>query len=85
MVTFTLLQQWRAVSGMPTWREELSCGVVRGAGGLPVEVVTMGGLGYGTGFDVEIFDLGTETWRTAGQAIPIQLKKSRECFGKLFK
>ena len=56
---------------MPTWREELSCGVVRDAGGLPVEVVTMGGLGYGTGFDVEIFDLGTETWRTAGQ-----LKKS---------
>ena len=70
---------------MPTWREELSCGVVRDAGGLPVEVVTMGGLGYGTGFDVEIFDLGTETWRTAGQANPIQLKKSRECFGKLFK
>ena len=61
---------------MPTWREELSCGVVRDAGGLPVEVVTMGGLGYGTGFDVEIFDLGTETWRTAGQAIPSQLIKS---------
>ena len=52
---------------MPTPREELSCGVVRDASGVPVEVVTMGGIGFGSGFDVEIFDLGTETWRTAGQ------------------
>ena len=53
---------------MPTPREELSCGVVRDGSGVPLEVVTMGGVGNsGTGFDVEIFDLATETWRTAGQ------------------
>ena len=61
-------EQWRNVSGMPTPREELSCGVVRDASGVPLEVVTMGGVGNSaTGFDVEIFDLATETWRTAGQ------------------
>ena len=56
---------------MPTLREELSCGVVRdaAAGGAPVEVVTMGGSAlsvFGTGTEVEIFDLATETWRAAG-------------------
>ena len=55
---------------MPTLREELSCGVVRDAGtGAPIEVVTMGGSAlsaFGTGKEVEIFDLGTETWRAAG-------------------
>ena len=55
---------------MPTRREELACGVVRdAASGAPVEVVTMGGSAlsvFGTGKEVEIFDLGTETWRTAG-------------------
>ena len=43
--------------------------MVRDAGGAPVEVVTMGGSAlsvFGTGKEVEIFDLGTETWRAAG-------------------
>ena len=54
---------------MPTLREELSCGVVRDAGGAPLEVVTMGGSAlsvFGTGLEVEIFELATETWRAAG-------------------
>ena len=70
---------------MPTYREELSCGVVRDAGGLPVEVVTMGGIGYGTGFDVEIFDLRSETWRIAGKTASCEMRvvHARECFGKL--
>ena len=59
--------QWRNVSGMPHLREELSCGVVRDASGVPIEVVTMGGVGENAGYDVEIFDLSTETWDIAGQ------------------
>ena len=80
-----MLEQWRTVSGMPTLREELSCGVVRDAGGLPVEVVTLGGIGYGTGFEAEIFDLGSETWRIAGKTTSCEMRvvRTRECFGKL--
>ena len=57
---------------MPTRREELSCGVVRDASGQPIEVVTLGGIGFGTGYDVEIFDLATESWRTAGWSAEIR-------------
>ena len=45
----------------------MGCGVVRDPDtGEPLEVVTVGGYG-GSYTEVEIYDIGTNTWRVSGE------------------
>ena len=68
---------WDRVDDMPTARDEIACGPVRGSVGGPVqEVVVVGGCADDLTAVVEIFNVNLGSWRTGEYIADIQQKSS---------